>query len=31
MTKFKSGMVTRDALCLPIDIFPDEVAKRKFY
>ena len=30
MTKSKSGMVTQDALCLTIDMFPDEVWKKKF-
>ena len=30
MTKSKSGMVTSDAVWLAIDIFPDEVEKKKF-
>ena len=30
MTKSKSGMVTSNALCLAIDILPDEVGKSKF-
>ena len=31
MTKFKSGMVTRDVLCLIIDIFPDEAGIFFYY
>ena len=29
-TKSKGGMVTRDVLCLAIDIFPDQVRKTIF-
>ena len=31
VTKSKSGIVSRDVLCLAIDIFADEVGKRNFY
>ena len=30
MTKSKSGMVTRDDLYPVIDVFPDEVGKKKY-